>query len=351
MISSLKTVKILVTGCAGFIGSHLCERLLDNGHEVTGVDALTNNYDPQWKIQNLDRSRGFDRFRFIKRELLEIEPELVDEADLIYHLAARPGVRTSWGREFQHYLRHNVLSTQRLLEWATLSKTPKRIVFTSSSSVYGDTTAELVAEDHPKNPVSPYGVTKLAAEQLCSVYASRSGLDVITLRLFTVFGPRQRPDMAFHRLIRSALNGSKFTLYGDGEQRRDFTYVLDAVEALVLASTGPAGSDSFNIAGGESVTMNEAIGLVEEICGRTFEVERIAPQSGDVRNTGADLSKSKAVLGYEPRFRLCAGLRAQIESMGARMTRAAFQTSASTHPPPMVPSMEPSSRTSSFALS
>jgi len=315
-------VKILVTGCAGFIGSHLCERLLDDGHEVTGVDALTDNYDPQWKIRNLDRSRDFARFRFIESELLEIEPELVEETDLIYHLAAKPGVRTSWGSEFQHYLRHNVLSTQQLLEWATRSKTSKRIVFTSSSSVYGDTTAERVAEDHPKSPVSPYGVTKLAGEQLCSVYAGRSGVDIVTLRLFTVYGPRQRPDMAFHRLIRAALNGSKFTLYGDGEQRRDFTYVLDAVEALNLALARPAGSDSFNIAGGESVTMNEAISLVEKIRGRTLEVERVAPQSGDVRNTGADLAKSAARLGYRPRFRLCEGLTAQIESMEARVARA-----------------------------
>jgi len=313
-------VKILVTGCAGFIGSHLCERLLHDGHEVTGVDALTGTYDPQWKLQNLERAREFGRFRFVEREVLEMEPEFVEQAGLIYHLAARPGVRTSWGSEFAHYLRHNVLSTQRLLEWAAISKTPKRVVFTSSSSVYGDTAVQKVAEDHPKNPVSPYGVTKLAAEHLCSVYASR-GLDVITLRLFTVFGPRQRPDMAFHRLIRAALSGSTFTLYGDGGQHRDFTYVLDAVEALVLASVRPVHSDSFNIAGGKRVTMNHAIGLVEKICGRALELERVAPQLGDVRNTGADLRKSQTVLGYAPRFNFEEGLRAQIESIETLMAR------------------------------
>jgi nucleoside-diphosphate-sugar epimerase len=308
-------VQVLVTGCAGFIGSHLCERLLAGGHSVTGVDALTSSYDPQWKVGNLDRLTTSDRFDFVHGELLKIKPQLVEDAQLIYHLAARPGVRTSWGKEFQHYLRHNVLSTQRLLEWATRSRSPKRIVFTSSSSVYGETQVERVTEEHPTHPVSPYGVTKLAGEQLCSVYAKQSSLEIITLRLFTVYGPRQRPDMAFHRLIQAALTGTKFVLYGDGSQRRDFTFVQDAVEALTLAARAPAHSDTFNVAGGGRVTMNEAIQLVEQIAGRGIQVERAAPQSGDVRDTGADLFKSREVLGYSPRVNLRDGLRAQIESM------------------------------------
>src|ERR1019366_951019 len=311
-------MQVLVTGCAGFIGSHLCERLLSDGHHITGVDALTDSYDPQWKLRNLDRLCASDRFDFVHTEVLKLKQRVVDDAQLIFHLAARPGVRTSWGPEFQHYLRHNVLTTQRLLERATLSQTPKRIVFASSSSVYGDTPVERVTEDHPTNPVSPYGITKLAGEQLCSVYAKQSCLEVITLRLFTVYGPRQRPDMAFHRLIQAALTGSKFVLFGDGWQQRDFTFVQDVVEALTLAGHVPAHTDIFNVAGGGRVSMNQAIELVEEISGCRINVERQAPQSGDVRNTGADLSKSRKVLGYSPRVKLRDGLRAQIESMSER---------------------------------
>lgn len=308
-------MQVLVTGCAGFIGSHLCERLLAGGHHVTGVDALTASYDPQLKIQNLDRLSTSDRFDFVQSEVLRIKPRLIDTAQLIFHLAARPGVRTSWGREFDQYLRHNVLSTQRLLERAALSEAPKRIVFASSSSVYGDTLVERVNEDHPTHPISPYGITKLAGEQLCSAYARHSSLEVITLRLFTVYGPRQRPDMAFHRLIQAAFTGTKFLLYGNGEQRRDFTFVLDAVEALTLAGCAAAHPNTFNVAGGGRVTMNQAIRLVEEITGHAIHVERHPPQSGDVLDTGADLSKSRDLLGYAPRVQLREGLRAQIESM------------------------------------
>jgi nucleoside-diphosphate-sugar epimerase len=316
-------MRVLVTGCAGFLGSHLSEHLVREGHRVTGVDALTDSYDPQWKLRNLDRLRTSDRFHFVHSELLKIEPHLVEDAQVIFHLAARPGVRTSWGAEFEHYLHHNVLSTQRMLEWAARSRSPKRIVFSSSSSVYGDTEVEQIGENHPANPVSPYGVTKLTGEQLCSLYAKQSGLEVITLRLFTVYGPRQRPDMAFHRLIHAALTGTKFVLYGDGRQRRDFTFVQDAVEALALAAHAPAHTDTFNVAGGARVTMNQAIHLVEEIAGCSIQVDREPPQSGDVRNTGADLSKSRDILGYSPRTSLRDGLRAQIESMQTQKARVA----------------------------
>ena len=196
---------ILVTGCAGFIGSHLCERLLSEGHHITGVDALTNSYDPQWKVRNLDRLCTSERFDFVHTEVLKLKQRLVDDAQLIFHLAARPGVRTSWGPEFQHYLRHNVLTTQRLLERATLSETPKRIVFASSSSVYGDTPVERVTEDHPTNPVSPYGITKPRWRTIV--------LGVCQVEL-------PGGDKA-----------AAFALFGDGRQQRDFTFVQDVVEA------------------------------------------------------------------------------------------------------------------------
>jgi UDP-glucose 4-epimerase len=316
-------MRILVTGCAGFIGSHLTERLLSDGHEVTGVDALTASYDPEWKLRNVELLCASSHFEFVHSEVLKMERRFIEDAELIFHLAARPGVRTSWGSEFQHYLRHNVLSTQRLLEWAARSRQPKRIVFASSSSVYGDTTVEQVSEDHPANPVSPYGITKLSGEHLCAAYSKQSDFDVITLRLFTVYGPRQRPDMAFHRLIRAAFMGTKFILYGDGEQLRDFTFVQDAVQAFTLAANCPVRTDTFNVSGGARVTMNQAIELVEEVTGSTIDVERVPPQSGDVRNTGADLSKSREILGYRPSVTLREGLRAQIESMRGHRALAA----------------------------
>lgn len=314
LISCLPT-HFLVTGCAGFIGSHLCERLLADGHSVTGVDALTDFYDSQLKRRNLALLLPSDRFRFIQRELLDTEESLLRDADVIFHLAARPGVRTSWGPEFEIYVRYNILSTQYLLECASRSQALRRIVIASSSSIYGNTPTERVAEDQPKNPVSPYGVTKLAAEHLCWAYAAQSGVPVVALRLFTVYGPRQRPDMAFQRLIHAALTRSKFVLYGDGEQRRDFTYVQDVVGAFLLAAKSSEACQAFNIAGGGIVSMNEAVRLVEDLAGVRIDVERVRPQTGDVWHTGADLGKSRDILGYTPQVGLREGLKAQVDYM------------------------------------
>jgi len=261
-----------------------------------------------------------ERFRFIHRELLDTEESLLQDAEVIFHLAGRPGVRTSWGAEFELYVRYNILSTQYLLECASRSRKFKRIVVASSSSIYGNSNTARVAEDHPKNPVSPYGVTKLAAENLCSAYAAQSGVPGVALRLFTVYGPRQRPDMAFQRLIHAALTRSKFVLYGDGEQRRDFTYVQDAVTAFLLAAKISEPFQEFNIAGGGIVSMNEVVSLLEELTGVSIDVERVRPQIADVRNTGADLSKSRDVLGYIPRVGLREGLKAQVEDV-ERMLR------------------------------
>ncbi len=309
-----------MTGCAGFIGSHLCERLLADGHSVTGVDALSDFYDPQLKRRNLSALLSSERFRFIQRELLDVEESLLQDAEVIFHLAARPGVRTSWGAEFGIYVRYNILSTQYLLECASRSRAFKRIVIASSSSIYGNTPNERVSEDQPKNPVSPYGVTKLAAELLCSAYATESGVPAVALRLFTVYGPRQRPDMAFQRLIHAALTRSKFVLYGDGEQRRDFTYVQDVVAAFLLTAKISEPFQAFNIAGGGIVSMNETVSLVEELTGVSIDVERVRPQTGDVWHTGADLSKSRDILGYEPRVGLREGLKAQVDEV-QRMLR------------------------------
>ena len=304
----------LVTGCAGFIGSHLCERLLADGHSVTGVDSLTDFYDSQLKRCNLALLLSSKRFRFVYREVLDTEASVLQDAEVIFHLAARPGVRTSWGPEFDTYVRYNILSTQYLLECASRSRATRRIVFASSSSVYGDTSTERAKEDQSKNPVSPYGVTKLAGEHLCWAYASESRVSVIALRLFTVYGPRQRPDMAFQRLIHAALTRTKFVLYGDGDQRRDFTYVQDVVGAFLLAANSSTTSQAFNIAGGGIVSMNEAVTLVEDLTGVSIDVERVKPQTGDVRHTGADLSKSRDILGYAPQVTLREGLKAQIDA-------------------------------------
>jgi len=313
----------LVTGCAGFIGSHLCERLLADGHSVTGVDALTDFYDLQLKRKNLAPLLASEHFRFIHRELLDTEESLLQDAEVIFHLAARPGVRGSWGAEFEIYVRDNILSTQYLLECASRSRALKRIVIASSSSVYGNTPAERVQEEQPKNPVSPYGVTKLTAEHLGWAYATQCGVPFIALRLFTVYGPRQRPDMAFQRLIHAALTRSKFVLYGDGEQRRDFTYVLDVVGAFLLASKTSEASQAFNIAGGGIISMNEAVSLVEDLTGVAIDIERVRPQTGDVWHTGADLSKSGDILGYTPQVGLREGLKAQVDYVERMLRNAA----------------------------
>ncbi len=326
MLTSSLPTQFLVTGCAGFIGSHLCERLLADGHSVTGIDALTDFYDSQLKRQNLAPLLASKRFSFIFRELLDTEESLLQDAEVIFHLAARPGVRTSWGREFETYVRYNILSTQYLLDCASRSRTLKRIVFASSSSIYGDSPTERVKEDQPKNPISPYGVTKLAAEHLCWAYAAQSGIPVVALRLFTVYGPRQRPDMAFHRLIHAALTRTKFVLYGDGDQRRDFTHVQDVVGAFLLAAKSSQPSQAFNIAGGGIVNMNEAVTLVEDLTGVSIEVERVKPQSGDVRQTGADLSRSRDILGYEPRVSLREGLKAQVNDVERTLRNAAVSS-------------------------
>jgi UDP-glucose 4-epimerase len=301
-------VKVVVTGAAGFIGSHLAERLLADGHDVVGVDCFTDYYARETKERNLERLRDHRAFALVEAPLQEADlPAVLDGAGHVYHLAAQAGVRASWGREFEHYTSHNVLATQRLLE-AALAHGRPRVVYASSSSVYGDAARLPLREDTPCAPVSPYGVTKLAAEHLARLYSRNHGLATVSLRFFTVYGPRQRPDMAFHRFLRAVLDGRAVTVYGDGLQTRDFTYVDDIVAAVRAAGlSGPPGS-VYNVGGGERIALNDVLRLVEQVTGRKLQVERQETQKGDMRDTFADTAAATRDLGFRSTVPLPQGL-------------------------------------------
>lgn len=303
-------MKVVVTGAAGFIGSHLVEGLLADGHEVTGIDAFLDYYPRAVKESNVQAARngGGSRFRLVEGALqsLDLAP-LLEGAGQVYHLAAQAGVRASWGREFERYTEANVLGTQRLLEAAVTAGVP-RMVYASSSSVYGDSEALPLREDSPCRPVSPYGVTKLAAEHLCHLYARNMGLPVVSLRYFTVYGPRQRPDMAFHRFLKACRDGVPLTVYGDGRQTRDFTYIDDIMAATrAAAETGRAGT-AYNVGGGERVALNDVLDLIGQVTGRKVEARREAAQKGDMRDTFADTEAARRDLGFRPTVALREGL-------------------------------------------
>jgi nucleoside-diphosphate-sugar epimerase len=301
----------LVTGAAGFVGSHLCTALLDDGADVVAVDAFTDYYSRGRKEQNLAHLRGRAGLSFVEADLSEAAlAPLLDGIDCVFHLAGQPGVRASWGPDFVDYVRHNIGATQRLLE-ACMLHPLRKFVFASSSSVYGNAEAYPTPESLRPQPVSPYGVTKLAAEHLCEVYRTSFGVPVASLRLFTVYGPRQRPDMAFSRLVGAALAGEEFEVYGDGEQTRDFTFVGDVVQAMRDA----AASDwcgVANIGGGSRTSLNDVLETVRDLCGDLRIVRR--PQAtGDVRHTAADTSVAAAAFGYRPRTSLAQGLAAMVD--------------------------------------
>ena len=301
----------VVTGAGGFIGSHLCEHLLASGDAVRGVDAFTHYYSRGTKEQNLDRVIGQNRFSFLEADLLEMPlGPLLDGAEVVYHLAGQPGVRSSWGSDFPQYVRENVLVTQRLLE-AAAKDPPHKLVYASSSSIYGDAQRFPTSERMRPRPVSPYGVTKLAAEHLCDVYRKRGAVETASLRLFTVYGPRQRPDMAFARLLSCAVRQETFELYGDGEQRRDCTFVGDVVKAMRDAATSDW-TGVANIGGGQQVSMNEVVELLSGMCG-PIDVRRTAPSPGDVRHTGADTRLARHAFGYQPATTLEEGLSAMVD--------------------------------------
>jgi nucleoside-diphosphate-sugar epimerase len=311
-------MRALVTGCAGFIGSHLTESLLADGWEVVGVDCFNGNYARREKLRNLERARQWDNFDFVPIDLARGElQEFVAESDLVFHLAAEPGVRASWGTRFETYVRNNLLATQHLLD-AARTFPEKRIVYSSSSSIYGQAERFPTPEDVVPAPRSPYGVTKLAAEHLCSTYQANFGVDVVSLRYFSVYGPRQRPDMAFTIFCAAAIAGEEVTVFGDGTQTRDFTYVDDVVTATRQAATTPGiGGEVYNIGGGSQISLNDAISVIEACAGRPLEVSRTTTQYGDVQNTSADATRARQDLGLAGAMPFEDGLRRQFEWVAA----------------------------------
>jgi nucleoside-diphosphate-sugar epimerase len=310
-----------VTGAAGFIGCHLCEHLLANGDQVIGVDSFTDYYARGEKEHNLVQLRGRDGFTFIEGDLNDLAlTALLDGVGFVFHLAGQPGVRASWGADFHRYVRHNVLATQRLLE-ACREHPLSKFVHASSSSVYGEAVSYPVSESVLPRPISPYGVTKLAAEHLCHTYRVGFSVPVVSLRLFSVYGPRQRPDMAFSRLVACAVRGETFELFGDGEQTRDWTFVHDVVSAMRRAAV----SDWLgvaNVGGGSRVSMNEVVEVLADLQGPVKAVHRPSSR-GDVRHTGADIALAKRAFGYVPKTMLRDGLRAMVEWERARAVIAA----------------------------
>ena len=303
----------LVTGAAGFIGSHLCDALLDQGATVKGVDCFTAYYPRDVKDRNLAPLRRRPGFAFVEAALqtVELDP-LLSDVTHVFHLAAQAGVRKSWGQDFTTYTDHNVNATQRLLE-AAVNRPLTRFVYASSSSIYGNHVPLPVSEDARPQPVSPYGVTKLAAEHLCGLYCANHGVPAVSLRFFTVYGPRQRPDMAFHRFIRAALTGTPLTLFGDGEQTRDFTYVGDVVAALLAAGGRGQPGAVYNIGGGSRVSIRHVLDLLGALTGRPLDVRREPPVAGDMRDTFADTTRARIALGFAPRMTLEHGLAAECQ--------------------------------------
>ena len=309
-------MKALVTGAAGFIGSNLSEALLQRGAEVTGLDCFTDYYAREIKLANVDaiRQKAAERrgrFHFVEGSLQQADfGTLLDGTTHVFHLAAHAGVRKSWGRDFATYTSHNVDGTQRLLE-AAKGRPLVRFVYASSSSVYGDHVPMPMREDAVLQPLSPYGVTKLAAEHLCHLYSVNYGVPTVSLRYFTVYGPRQRPDMGFHKFFLAALTDQPIVIYGDGEQTRDFTFVADAVAATIAAGDQGRPGAVYNIGGGSRVSVNEVLARVREISRRAVHVRHEADQKGDMRDTFADTARARADLGYTPSVSLHQGLEAE----------------------------------------
>jgi UDP-glucose 4-epimerase len=313
-------MKALVTGGAGFIGSHLSERLLDHGAEVTALDCFTDYYPRRVKEANVAALRSRPGYRLIEQSIAGADwAALLDGVTHVFHLAAQAGVRKSWGREFQIYTELNVDATQILLE-ACVGRSIARVVYASSSSVYGDGAQMPMIEEQPLHPVSPYGVTKLAAEQLCHLYHVNHQVPTVALRYFTVYGPRQRPDMGFHRFFRAIREGRPVVQYGDGLQTRDFTFVADAAAATHAAAVRGVPGGVYNIGGGSCVSLRHVFDLLGRVTGRPVVIEHQPSQKGDMRDTFADTTAAARDLGFRASVTLEEGLRAMhswMEATGA----------------------------------
>jgi len=299
----------VVTGAAGFVGSHLVDALLDRGDRVIGIDHFDDYYDPLLKRKNIAHLAQHPFFQLVEAEMQQLDwSTLLADVDVVYHQAAQAGVRNSWGSGFRNYTERNINATQVLLEGAKNANL-KRFVFASSSSVYGDAETLPTHELICPQPVSPYGITKLAAERLCLLYHRNFGVPTVGLRYFTVYGPRQRPDMAFHKFFKAVLTKQAIAVYGDGQQTRDFTFVSDAVAANLAAATATGAiGEVFNIGGGSRVALTEILATIETIVGEPLQREMMAPATGDARHTAADVSKARNVLGYDPQVSLPEGL-------------------------------------------
>lgn len=307
--------KIIVTGAAGFIGSHLAEALLDRGEKVIGIDQFNDYYDPALKRQNISSLETNPNFQLIEGDIQSLDwSKLLVDVDVVYHQAAQAGVRASWGESFRHYTERNINATQILLEAAKDFPQLKRFVYASSSSIYGNAETFPTPESICPQPVSPYGITKLAGEQLCVLYHQNFGVPCTSLRYFTVYGPRQRPDMAFHKFFKLILEDKAISIYGDGQQTRDFTFIEDAIAANLAAATVPSAvGQVFNIGGGSRVVLTEVIDTMEKIVGSSIRRNFVEAARGDARHTSADVSKAKEILGYQPQVSLAEGLRREWE--------------------------------------
>jgi len=306
-------MKALVTGCAGFIGSTLTERLLAQGADVVGIDCFTDYYPRPVKELNLTAARQQRAFRFVEARIQDADLKtLLADRTHVFHLAAQAGVRKSWGRDFAVYTVNNIEATQALLE-ACVGTAIERLVYASSSSVYGDLVAMPMREDALPQPVSPYGVTKLAAEQLCYLYFANHAVPAVSLRYFTVYGPRQRPDMGFNKFLRAAIAGEPIGVFGDGEQTRDFTFVADAVSATIAAAGKGVPGRVYNIGGGSRVTVNHVLEIIGRVTGRAPLIKADTAQKGDMRHTYADTALARGDLGFAPSVALEEGLKAEYE--------------------------------------
>ena len=305
----------IVTGVAGFIGSHLAETLLKKGIGVIGIDQFNNYYDPQLKEKNVADLKQFANFKLIKDDIEALDwQQLLQSVDVVYHQAAQAGVRASWGKGFFNYTSKNINATQIILEAAKEVKSLKRIVYASSSSIYGNAATMPTPETLCPQPVSPYGITKLAGESLCWLYQQNFGVPITALRYFSVYGPRHRPDMAFHKFFKAAIEGDVISIYGDGQQTRDYTFVSDVVAANLAAGEVPeAIGEVFNIGGGSRVTLIELLEIMEQVIGQPIRKNYIEQAKGDARHTSADITKAKNILGYAPQVSLTEGLTREWE--------------------------------------